>query len=188
LSSVAVRSLGCNLRCTPYLETGVSAARAVGHSSPVIRVRHAAWVTAVLSAALAPTSCSGSAPLGGSAKPIEHRHTPDLLPPPADPALTYALTTNGRTAANVSNGNYAFFRARPGQHVLVKVVLTARLCSAYCRRHLTTVGSVHPTRSAICGSVSPSAASNTIRARSGTRAGAPRSRARFSSFARSESG
>ena len=45
--------------------------------------------------------------------------------------------------------------------------------SAYCRRHLTTVGSVHPARSAICGPVSPSAASSTILARSATRAGAP---------------
>ena len=60
--------------------------------------------------------------------------------------------------------------------------------SAYCRRHLTTVGSVHPARSAICGPVSPSAASSTILARSATRAGAPRSRARRSSSARSASG
>jgi Tetracyclin repressor-like, C-terminal domain len=60
--------------------------------------------------------------------------------------------------------------------------------SAYWRRHLTTVGSVHPTRSAICGPVSPSAASSTIRARSTTRAGAPRSRTRRSSRARSASG
>jgi hypothetical protein len=59
--------------------------------------------------------------------------------------------------------------------------------SAYCRRHLTTVGSVHPTRSAICGPVSPSADSSTIRARSATRAGADRSRARRSSLARSAS-
>ena len=47
--------------------------------------------------------------------------------------------------------------------------------SAYCRRHFTTVGSVQPTRSAICGPVSPSAASSTIRARSTARAGALRS-------------
>jgi len=64
----------------------------------------------------------------------------------------------------------------------------ARPASAYCARHFTTVGSLHPTRSAICGPVSPSADSSTIRARSATRAGAPRSRARCSSFARSESG
>jgi hypothetical protein len=60
--------------------------------------------------------------------------------------------------------------------------------AAYCRRHLTTVGSVQPALSAICGPVSPSAASSTIRARSATRASAPRSLARRSSFARSASG
>ena len=49
--------------------------------------------------------------------------------------------------------------------------------SAYCRRHLTTVGSLQPTRSAICGPVSPSADSSTILARSATRAAADRSRA-----------
>jgi hypothetical protein len=64
----------------------------------------------------------------------------------------------------------------------------ARPSSAYCRRHLITVGSVQPIRPAICGPVSPSAASSTIRARSATRAGAPRSRARRSSFTRSASG
>ena len=37
-----------------------------------------------------------------------------------------------------------------------------------CRRHLITVGSVQPVRSAICGPVSPSAASSTIRALSAT--------------------
>ncbi len=57
--------------------------------------------------------------------------------------------------------------------------------AAYWARHFTTVGSLHPTRSAICGPVSPSADSSTIRARSATRAGAPRSRAIRSSFARS---
>ncbi len=60
--------------------------------------------------------------------------------------------------------------------------------SAYCRRHLITVGSVHPASSVICSPVSPSPASSTIRARSATRAGAPRSRARRSSSARSASG
>jgi hypothetical protein len=59
--------------------------------------------------------------------------------------------------------------------------------SAYCRRHLITVGSVQPTRAAICGPVSPSAASSTIRARSATLASAPRSLARRSSFTRSAS-
>jgi hypothetical protein len=51
--------------------------------------------------------------------------------------------------------------------------------SAYWRRHLITVGSVQPTRSAICAPVSPAAPSSTIRARSTTRAGAPFARARL---------
>jgi hypothetical protein len=59
---------------------------------------------------------------------------------------------------------------------------------AYCRRHLITVGSVHPACSAICGPVSLSAASSTILARSTTRAGSPFDRARRSSSARSLSG
>ena len=59
---------------------------------------------------------------------------------------------------------------------------------AYWRRHLITVGPVHPARSAICAPVSPSAASSTMRARSTTRAGAPFDRARRSSSARSRSG
>jgi hypothetical protein len=60
--------------------------------------------------------------------------------------------------------------------------------SPYCRRHLITVGSVHPARWAISAPVRPSAASRTIRARSTTRAGAPFDRARRSSSARSASG
>jgi hypothetical protein len=52
--------------------------------------------------------------------------------------------------------------------------------SAYWRRHLTTVGSVQPARSAIRAPVSPSAASSTMRARPTTRAGAPFDRARRS--------
>jgi hypothetical protein len=60
--------------------------------------------------------------------------------------------------------------------------------SAYWRRHLTTVGSVQPARSAICAPVSPPAASSTIRARSTTRAGTAFDRARRSSSARSASG
>lgn len=53
--------------------------------------------------------------------------------------------------------------------------------------HLVRI-SCHAARSAIGGPVSPSAASSTIRARSATRAGAPRSRTRRSSLARSASG
>jgi hypothetical protein len=78
-------------------------------------------MTAVLLAVLAVTGCSASVRLPGHAA---HPHTPDLLPPPADPVLTYALTANGRVAAHVRTGNYAFFRVRPRQHLLIKVVLT----------------------------------------------------------------
>jgi hypothetical protein len=57
--------------------------------------------------------------------------------------------------------------------------------SAYRRRQVITVGSVQPTRSAICGPVNPCSASNTIRARCATRAGSAFDRARRSSSVRS---
>ncbi len=92
-----------------------------GHTGLVTRVLRAGLVTAVLLGVVAVTACSASARLPYHAA---HPHAPDLLPPPADPVLTYALTANERVAAHVSNGNYAFFRVRPCQHLLIKVVLT----------------------------------------------------------------
>ena len=59
--------------------------------------------------------------------------------------------------------------------------------SANRDRHRITVGSEHPTRSAICSPGVPSAASNTIRARSTTRAGEPFARTCFSRTARCSS-
>ena len=66
-----------------------------------------------------------------------------------------------------------------GQHRLRaararRVISPASAASVCRRRHLITVGSVQPARSAICAPVNPSAASSTVRARSTTRADALR--------------
>ena len=66
-------------------------------------------------------------------------------------------------------------------------VSPARPCSANRDRHRITVGSLHPTRSAISSPGTPSAASSTIRARSTIRAGDPFDRVRRSSTTRCSS-
>jgi len=85
----------------------------------VIRDLRAGLTCAFLLAVLSVTGCTVSP---GGAEPTERPHTPDLLPPPALPSVTWALTVNGHTAH--TNGNWeSRFAVRPGQNLLIKAVL-----------------------------------------------------------------
>ena len=96
--------------------------------------------------------------------------------PPADQCVTpWARSESGggvTGAARISHttSSVSTRRGPPGRGASSS---PASPHSAYWRRHLITVSSAHPARSAICEPVRPLAASSTIRARSTTRAGRP---------------
>jgi hypothetical protein len=79
----------------------------------VIRILRASLVTAGLLPLLAASGCSTSA-----------RCPPGESCPSSGPQLTYVLTINGHSVPRTENGEAPRIQVRPGQHVLIKVVVT----------------------------------------------------------------
>lgn len=87
--------------------------KAAGHTGSVIRILRASLVTALLLPLLAASGCSTSA-----------RCPPGASCPSSGPRLTYVLTINGHSVPLTKNGEAPRIQVRPGQHVLIKVVVT----------------------------------------------------------------